>query len=163
MAVSYCTTTSFATFIIGVSTDTATTALLGKCIEWSEAEINKYISKRYDISSFNDTTTSTPPLIKSLCEQLSEAFFYSRNSRGGKESLKRAADIRKEILDNLKMIRDYEVDLLDQSGDVITDFSQTAYRVLSNTDDYTETFNEDDPLNWKVDQDKLKDIAAGRT
>jgi hypothetical protein len=163
MSVNYCTTTSLETILIGVNADTATTKLFKKCIAWSENEINKYLSKRYDISSFVDTSSSVPPLVADLCEQLAESFFYSRNSRGGKESLSRSKQLRNEVLDNLKMIQKYEVDLLDVDGGVITDFSQTSYRVLSNTDTYTETFNEDSPLDWKVDNDKLTDIASDRT
>ena len=40
--------------------------------------------------------------------------------------------------------------------------SNTAYRVLSNADGYSTTFNEDSELNWVVDQTKLDDIASER-
>lgn len=157
------TTTAFADFLIGITFDTATTVLVGKCIGWAESEVNKYLSKRYDISSSPfDTYTTAPPLAVSWTEWLGESFFHSRNSRGSKESLARAREIRKDAIENLKLVADYKLDLLDSTGSVIPDMSNTAYRVMSNTDDYATTINEDDPLNWKISSQKLDDIDSER-
>lgn len=158
----YCTTTSLQTLMVGTKFDTATTSLATKLITHSENEINKWISKRYDVGTFNSTSTSVPPLVTSIAETLTEGYMYQRMSRGGKESLARGKELINQALDNLKMISEYKLDLTDSNGDVITDMSQTAYRVLSNTDTYSNTFNEDDPLNWEVDTDKLDDIEEER-
>lgn len=158
----YATTSSLNTLMIGTTFDSLTTSLAAKCITHAENEINKYISKRYDITSFQ-TVTSVPPLITSLCENLSTGYMYQKMGRGGKEAMERGEMFIKPALENLKDIRDYKMDLVNTAGSVITDFSNTAYRVLSNTDSYAPTFNEDDSLNWVVDPDKLDDIDSERS
>lgn len=147
--------------MIGTSFDTATTSLATKLIIHAENEINKYLSKRYDVGAFS-TLALTPPLVTSLCETLAEGYMYQRMSRGGKESISRAKNLIDQAIDNLKLISEYKEDLVDSNGDVVTDMSQTSYRVLCNTSDYVNTFNEDDSLNWKIDQNKLDDIDDER-
>lgn len=149
--------------MIGTDFDTATTSLATKCITHAENEVNKYISKRYDISSspFN-TSTSIPPLVTSLTETLSEGYMYQRMSRGGKEWRDRGKELINQVLDNLKEIANYKLDLVNTSGSVIADMSNTSYRCLSSTDTYSTTFNEDSELNWSIDQDKLDDIESER-
>jgi len=147
--------------MIGTTFDTITTSLATKLITHAENEVNKYLSKRYDVGSWT-TSSSTPPLITSLTETLSEGYMAQRMSRGGKEAMARGKDLISQVRLNLEMLMNYKADLLDSSGDVVSDFSNTAYRVLSNTDGYSSTFNEDSELNWAVDSDKLDDISSGR-
>lgn len=146
--------------MVGTEFDSATTSLCTKLITHAENEINKYISKRYDVSAF--TSATTPPLVTSLCETLTEGYMYHRISRGGKEALVRSKSLIDQATENLKMISDYKMDLLDLSGDVIADMSSGAYQILSTTSNYSNTFNEDDELNWSVDTDKLDDIDSER-
>lgn len=148
--------------MIGTTFDTATTNLATKLITHAENEINKWLSKRYDVAAFAATSTAVPPLVTSLAETLSEGYIYQRMSRGGKDADQRGKILISQVLENLKMISDYKLDLTDEDGNVIQDMSQTAYRVLSSTSGYSETFNEDDPLDWKIDEDKLDDIASER-
>lgn len=158
---SYATTTSLAILMVGTTFDTLTTNLATKLITHAENEVNKYLSKRYDIESF--TTTSMPPLVTSLTETLTEGYMYQRMSRGGKEGMARGKALIDQAIENLKLIADYKEDLLGTDGNPVADMSNTAYRVLSNTSTYTPTFNEDDELNWEVDQDKLDDIDSERS
>lgn len=157
----YATTTSLATLMVGTTFDSATTALCSHLITHAENEINKYISKRYDVDTFNNTSTSVPPILTSLCETLTEGYMYKRRARGGKDLTAYADGLIKGVIDNLIQLRDYKVDLLDSSGAPIADFSNTAYRVLT-TEAYSSTFNEDAETSWAVDQDKLDDIADDR-
>lgn len=157
----YATTTSIEINMIGTSFDSLTTSLCTKMITHSENEINKYLSKRYDISAFQ-TTTSVPPLVTSLCETLTEGYMYQRMARGGKESLAHAKMLIEQVKENLKLIAEYKLDLLNSSGSVNDDSANTAYRASSTTEDYNNTFNEDDQLNWEVDPDKLQAIADER-
>jgi hypothetical protein len=157
----YATTTSLETLMVGTRFDTATTALVSKLITHAENEVNKYLSKRYDLSNF-DTSTSIPPLVTTLTETLAEGYVYQRQSRGGKDGIARAKMLIDQALENLKLIADYKEDLVDSNGNVIADMSNTSYRVLSNTTSYANTFNEDDPLNWEVDSAKLDDIETER-
>lgn len=158
----YCTTTSLQVLMVGTTFDTATTSLADKLIIHAENEINKYLSKRYDIESFNSSVGAVPPIVTSLCETLSEGYMYQRMSRGGKDSMARAQILIDQVLKNLQLIADYKLDLVDSNENVISDMSQTAYRVLSNTTGYVNTFNEDDSLNWEVDPNKLQDIEDER-
>lgn len=157
----YATTTELQILMVGTKFDTATTSLATKLISHAENEIDKYLSKRYDLELFS-TSTSVPPLVTSLCETLSEGYMYQRMSRGGKEGMKRGKELIDQAIKNLELIAEYKLDLVDASGTVIDDMSNTAYRVMSNTDQYTSTFNEDDPLNWEIDRDKLDDIEGER-
>lgn len=147
--------------MVGTNFDSLTTSLATKLITHSENEVNKWLSKRYDVGAWS-TSTSVPPLVTSLTETLAEGYMHQRMSRGGKDAVNRGAGLIKQVLENLKLISEYKLDLVDSNGDIVTDMSNTAYRVLSNTDTYSGTFNEDDPLNWEVDQDKLDDIEGER-
>lgn len=161
----YATTTSIQTLMINVNFDLLTTDLCSKLITHAENEVNKYLSRRYDLSSNTfQTTTGIPPLVTSLTERLTEGYMWKSLSRGGtnKESLARGESLEKAVLDNLKLIADYKGDLFATSGSIISDMSNTAYRVLSNTEGYTDTFAEDNELNWAVDPDKLDDISNER-
>lgn len=148
--------------MIGTTFDTLTGALASKLITHAENEINKWLSKRYDVTVFMATSTAVPPLVTSLAETLSEGYIYQRMSRGGKESDQRGKILINQAIENLKLISDYKLDLTDSTGGVVADMSQTAYRVLSTTSDYENTFNEDDQLNWAVDRNKLDDISDTR-
>jgi len=159
----YATVSSLETLMVGTQFDTATTALCSKLITHAENEINKYLSKRYDIGSFYTSTASVPPMITTLAESLTEGYMYQRMSRGGKEAMGRGKALIEPAIDNLKLIAEYKADLLDASGDSIEESSDSAYQVLSTTKDYYPTFNEDDELSWKVDPDKLSDIQSERS
>lgn len=155
----YTTTTAIQILMVGTELDSATSALCSKMITHAENEVNKYLSKRFDVSSFQ---TSVPPLVESLTETLTEGYMYQRMSRGGKESTARAKMLIDQALENLKAISEYKLDLVDSSGDIIADSSETAYRASSTTENYANTFNEDDQLNWQVDPQKLSDISEDR-
>ena len=108
----YCTLTSLETYLIGVEIDAPTKFLLVKCMTRAENEINKYLAQRYDTSDFLATSTSVPPLVRSWCEDLSAAYYYQWSSRGGKEWIKLSQDMRKDVIDNLKMVVDYKAGLV---------------------------------------------------
>lgn len=159
----YATTTSLQIIMVGVNFNTLTTSLATKMISQAEAEVNRYLSKRYDLTSNTfHTSTSIPPLVTALTERMAEGYMWKAQSRGGKESLKRGEDLIKETRESLQAIAQYKMDLLDTSGSVIVDMSNTSYRVLCNTTNYTPTFNEDSELLWQQDSDKLDDIYNER-
>ncbi len=160
----YATTTSLDDMMIGTTFDTATTALVTKAIDHAETEIDKYLSKRYDVSvSPFLSATSVPPLVTSLCERMAMGYYYWWNSRGGKDGDTRGQSFLKEAKENLQQIADYKLDLLDINGDPIADMSNTAFRIKSSTETYSSTFDEDSELDWAVDSDKLSDIYDGRS
>jgi len=157
----YATTTAISTLLVDFNTLTsANSAMLSKCITHAENEVNKYLSKRYDTSSWN-TTTAIPPTVTSLTETYAEGLFWVRASRGGKETIARGQALIKMALENLKDIAAYKADLVDSTGTLVTRRSDNL-GVLSNTDGYNSTFAEDDPLDWEVDADKLNDLSTLR-
>lgn len=148
--------------MIGTTFDTATTSLMGKMITHSENEVNKYISKRYDVGNF--TTTSMPPLITSITETLAEGYYFLRNSRGGgKDSVAYGNLLIKEAKENLLMLSNRTLDLLDTNDDPVAEFADSSYKIKSSTTNYSTTFDEDSELDWKIDEDKLDDIDSGRS
>lgn len=156
----YATTSSYDVILVGTTLDTATTSVISKCITWAENEINKKLSKRYDVSSWS-TAALTPPMVTTMCEQLALGYFYDNNSRGGKEGGVRADRLIKRVMDNLNELANGQLELVNSSGSIIT-ARGTAKGVLSSTSDYSATFAEDDPLNWETDSDKLDDISSNR-
>lgn len=158
----YATTTSLEILMIGTVFDTATTSLGNKLITHAENEVNKYLSKRYDISSFNVTSTSVPPIVTSISETLATGYMYKYMSRGGKDALERAKFFIDQAMDNLKLIAEYKLDLVDSNGEVIPDGEGSSYSIKSTTSDYSNTFNEDSQLDWEVDPLKLDNIKSER-
>lgn len=157
----FCTTTVFYDFLIGVTENTATNALLSKKIEQSENTIKSRLSKKYNVTSFA-TSTAIPPQLTTLCEQLTEGYYWKSNSRGNESSLKRGQSMCKMALDELKLILDGDVGLLDSTGSIIPEKESGVWDMTSSTIDYSTTFDEDDPTKWRVDPDKLTDISDNR-
>lgn len=157
----YSTLTTLQTLMVGTQFDSKSTSLATQCLDDAEAEVNKYLSKRYDLTTFN-TSTSIPPLVRTLTNRLAQGYMWIHQSRGRKETITYGEKYIKMALENLQMIADYKLDLLDTSGSAVVDTANSSYQILSNTDDYVNTFNEDDPLNWDVDSNKLEDISSER-
>lgn len=142
---------------------TGLTALASECISQAEDEIDKRLSKRYDISSsYFQTTTSIPPQLRQICLWLSTGYMYEANARGSKDSYARADRYINKANNNIKDLIEYKANLLDTAGSIISD-STESLKVRSSTSDYVNTFNEDDPVNWTVDSDKLDDISNERS
>lgn len=156
---SYATTSSLEVLMIGTKFDTATTALATKLMVHAENEVNKYLSKRYDIAQFQSVV---PPIVTSWTETLTEGYMYQRMSRGGKDAMKRGKELIDQVLKNLEDVAEYKKDIMDTAGAVIPDMSNTAYRLESTTVNYTDTFDEGEELNWRVDPDKLQDIEDAK-
>jgi len=164
MANYYSTTTVLSTNMVGITFDTATTSLGTNMIVEAENEINKWVSKRYNISSYLTTTAyaTTPPILLSWTDRLAEGYMWIRLSRGSKESIARGNALIKDVKDCLKGLTLNEVDLLAVDGSGVSELSNPD-NVLSTTDTYFSTFDEDDPLDWEVDSDKISSIATGRS
>lgn len=156
------TTTSLDTRMVDTTFNTATTSLCTARITDAENEIRKILSKRYDVSADAfQTSTSVPPMLTTLCEWLTMGFMYEDLSRGGLDGFGRSDRYIKKAMENLNDIVDYKVNLVNTSGSLISE-STESLPMFSNTKDYTDTFAEDNPTNWAVDSDKLDDIADER-
>jgi hypothetical protein len=147
--------------MVGTLFDTATTSLANACIADAEREIRKYLCKRYDFTAAPfDTTTSTPPIITTLTESLALGYMYENMARGSKEGYARADRYIDRVMENIQSLLDGDAQLTDADGNLIAEI-QGDWKILRTTA-YPNTFNEDDPKNWKVDPTKLEDISDER-
>lgn len=171
----YATTTSLEQTMIGVTFDSATTALASKMISRSEARINQGLSQRYDLTSqYFQTYTSVPPMVREMTETLAEGYMWKALSRGAKESILRGQQMISEILGKdtmnkrlgengyLYLIANYQANLLDTAGAVIPDKTKTPFRIQSSTSNYTDTFDEGNEMQWKVSKTKRDDISDSK-
>jgi hypothetical protein len=101
-------------------------------------------------------------MMKSIGYRLAEGYMWEAMSRGAKESLARAKQIITPAMENLKDIAESRANLVDSSGSLITESSNSAFAIRCSTSDYSTTFNEDAPEDWTVDGDKLDDISDER-
>ena len=157
----FATTSSLFTKMIGTTSDTATTNLASASIYDAENEVKKHLSKRYDFSSAPFlTTTSIPPVITTITETLALGYMYENMSRGSKEGYARADRYIVRAMDNIKALLNGEAQLTSSDGALISEVDGD-WKVYA-TENYSPTFNEDDPKNWRIDADKLDDISDER-
>jgi hypothetical protein len=156
----FATTSSLQTLMPGITFDSATTSLVSACITWAEGFIRNQLSRRYNLASspFN-TTSSIPTHITSLTEQMAMGYYFKNASRGAKESISRGEALLKAAQMEITEIANYQRDLVDNSFALV---SSRADEVFASFSSYHTTFDEDDPLNWKPDTDKLDDIDSDR-
>lgn len=158
----FCTTTSLDTIMVDTTFDTATTALADECILNAENKIREIMSKRYDVGADAfQTSTATPPVVQTWCKWLSTGYMYEDLSRGGKDAFTRADRYIKKAMDNMAQVIAYKANVVNSLGSLLTD-STESLPMYSNSNDYHDTFNEDSPLCWNVDGDKLDDIEDER-
>ena len=156
----FATTTALQTLLPGVTFDTATTSLCTLCITWAEGLIRNNLAKRYNLaaSPFN-TSTTIPTQVTSITEKIAMGYYFKLSSRGAKESISRGDALITEGRREIEAISDYTTDLVDNSFALIT---QRQDEVIASTSAYHTTFDEDDPLDWLPDDDKLTDIETDR-
>jgi hypothetical protein len=63
---------------------------------------------------------------------------------------------------NMEKVLEYKAHVTDSTGALLPE-SSNSFAMTSTSTDYSETFNEDNPLNWAVDEDKLDDIDSDRS
>lgn len=161
----YFTTSSISIVLPGfLKSDTTTsdsvgTAIFERAIENTEGYVNSVISRRYDVTAF--TTTSIPPLLRKITEDLS---IYEVLKKTGYR-----ANERNEFLDDFKdsknileQIAKGEVELTYTDGSTVAINSNEVSKLKSSTEDYNATTNLDDETNWEVDGDQLEDIEDER-
>lgn len=159
---SFATTTALQVKMIGTTFDTATSALASACIVDAQSEITKRLAKRYDFAAapFNGSASLYPPMIVSLTETLAIGYMYENMARGSKETYQRADRYIKKVMDNLEALAGGVAQLVGVDGVPVDEISGD-WTVLS-TDNYPQTFNEDDPKQWRVSRNKLEDIKDER-
>jgi hypothetical protein len=147
--------------MVGTTNDTATAALASACVYDAENEIKKLLAKRYDFSASPFlTTTSIPPIITTLTETLAVGYMYENMARGGKEGYARADRYIKRVMDNIQKLVEGSAQIVDVDG-IPVDEIEGEWRVLG-TEEYPNTFNEDNPKSWRPSHSKLDAIKDER-
>lgn len=153
----YVTTTALYPVLVGVEEDTATTALLGKCIGWAENEINASLARRYTVSNF---LPNVPPVVTTLTDQIATGLFHIYNARGPKGMAQVGERMLVAPRATLLALAEGREGLVDSDGELVSPTTSPA--VLSNTDEYAPIFGLDKPTSWKVDSDQLDEIRSER-
>ena len=154
----YTTPTATGAMIPALTLDTATSSLITQCITWADNEINATLAKRYSVADF---ASSIPPQISSLSQQIALGHYWTHGHRGNEKAVERGKVVLRAARADLKQLADGKMLLLDSDGETISRRGSHP-GVMATTVDYTSTFAEDDPLKWKVDPDKKRDIASER-
>lgn len=161
----FATYTSLDLLIPGVKITNTAASLAAKCIVWAENQVKSKLSRRYDISGSPFlTSTSVPPQITSITEMIASGHLFKQLSRGAPESIDRGNEIIKDGMDQLISLATGESHLLDTSGSFVGERTDSVREyVIHSASGYHTTFDEDDPINWKIDPDKIDDIESGRS
>jgi hypothetical protein len=162
----YSTSTTITILLPGLPQTTSSTghsttiAVIDQHIARSDNIINSYIAQRYDVSSF---VSSVPPLLKTLSEDLTSYQSYRSFFSSDNQNFNEWTDKYLEAKEMLKELRDGKQDLVDENGNIIQEIVTSAIdRIESTTEDYQPFFDEDEPIDWKVDADKLTNIEDNR-
>lgn len=137
----------------GASGYTSTLSLIASHITRADNLINGKIASRYDVSSFNDTTTSIPPLLTSISEDIAAYYTFRSQFSGDNYNINEWVEKYQECIQKLDEIRNGDMDLVDTDHNLIGG-SSTTLTIQSNTDTFTPTFDEGPVLDWSVDGDK---------
>jgi len=158
----YCSQASVENYLIGYNAaNTASANIVVDSITDATNEINKYLCQRYDVTQWA-TLTSTPPIITTICKWLAAGYAIEATSRGSKEQMKRSETLINRAMKDIEGIASGELNLVDSSLNEVST-SSDPNDSFSTTENYSNTFNEDDYLTWKSDTTKLTDILSERS
>lgn len=138
----------------------ATVAIIDRQIVRADNMINSKISARYDVSNF---ATSVPPILQNLSEDIATYFTMRTLYGADNQNVNEWTEKYQDSIEILNDIRKGDCDLIDSSGNIISEREASAVDLVkSSTMDYTPFFDEDSDLNWKVDRDKIDAIGNSR-
>lgn len=137
-----------------------TIAIIEQHITRADNIINGMIAQRYNVSGF---TTSVPPLLKTISEDITSYFSYRSFFSGDNQNFNEWTDEYKAAMESLKKIREGDLDLVNSTGSLLPEVeSSSVDRIESTTQDYQPFFDEDGVTDWAVDDDKLTNIKDNR-
>ena len=139
---------------------TQTVAIINSHITRADTLIKGKIASRYDIAGF---TASVPPLLRTISEDIASYFSFRSWFSQDNQNVNEWTDKFKEAESMLDMIRKGDMDLFNTAGALIAERASSNISLVdSNNLDYQPYFDEDGPLEWKVDSEKLDDINEKR-
>ena len=163
---SYSTSTTITLLLPGLPQTTSaaghstTIAVIEQHIARADNVINGKIALRYNVSSFS---TLVPPLLKTISEDITSYYSYRSFFSSDNQNFNEWTDKYKQAMELLEDLREGDMDLVDSSGDIITEVTTSAVdKIESTTQDYQPFFDEDEVTDWNVDSDKLDNIRDDR-
>lgn len=159
----FATYTSFATLVPDWTFGAAMNTLGGFCVNWAESQVKARLARRYNVGNAPFTVFTTTSMLTNITEELALGYLFKLSSRGAKQQIDRGNALMESALAQIKDLADHRMDLLDASlgTSVIADRSDSQV-IFASMAAYHPTFDEDDPLNWGTDDDKINDIATER-
>ena len=111
---------------------------------------------------FAATSTSTPPLIQTLSQDLSAYYTYRSKFTGDNANKFEYLDTLMQIaLKTLNQIQEGKMDVVSTSGGVVSEISSSS-KIYSSTESYTPAFDVDDEFDWAFDTGRLDAIRSAR-
>jgi phage gp36-like protein len=141
---------------------TSTSAIVSAHIARADNLINGKIANRYNVTQFS--ATAIPPLLAMISEDITGFYTYRSLYSSDNQNFNEWTDKFKDAFEFLEQIRKGEVSLVDSSGVLIAEIESDGNvdSVNSNTKNFQPFFDEDDPLAWKIDEDKKDGISDNR-
>lgn len=139
----------------------STVALISSHITRADSIIDGKCARRYDVP-FSDTSTSTPPLIQTLSQDLSAYYTYRSKFTGdGANKFEYLDTLMQIALETLNQIQESKMDVVGVAGAVVSEISSSS-KIYSSTENYTPAFDVDDEFNWKIDPNRINAIRGAR-
>lgn len=144
-----------------VSGYSSTVALISSHITRADSMIDGKCARRYDVP-FAETSTSTPPLIQTLSQDLAAYYTYRSKFTGDNANKFEYLDTLMQIaLETLNQIQEGKMDVVGTGGAVVSEVSSSS-KIYSSTESYTPAFDVDDEFDWKFDTDRIDAIRSAR-
>jgi phage gp36-like protein len=122
-------------------------------IERGDNYIDSRLAKRYAVPF---TQSTTPPILTDISANLAAYGVLKRlriETRDEEDDYTRT--FYNDAMRTLKEIEAGKTFILDTNGDIVEPLSETG--IVSSTSRYRPIFNEGEPLDWEVDDDRLSD------
>lgn len=161
----YSTITAILTILPGMPQTTTSqgystaTHVIEKHLNRASALVDSMIGKRYAVP-----LTDTCPIIDNITEDITAYYsyrsFYSQDNHNKTEYFE---ELKELALGYLDRIREGEIDIVDDSGSVLSEKTTSNVTLIdSNTRTYQSFFDVDDELDWKFDSDLLDEVNDNR-
>ena len=140
---------------------TATATIITSHVTRSDALIDAKLSRRYSVP-FATTSTSTPPVITSISQDITAYYSYrSLFTRDSRQRFEYLDDFYATALKTLDDIALGVIDVVNTAGSVISE-RNSGNKVYSTTESWMPIFDVDDEMKWKFDSDRLTQINSDR-
>lgn len=128
--------------------------MFSRHIDRAESIVNTFLVSRYSLP-FNPV----PPIVRTLSEDLA-CYFAVRSAytQDGQNKNQYFTEY-KEAMKTLDLLQKGDMNLAYTDG---SDVPINSQRYISSTENYTQIFGIDDPMNWKVDPDQVADQENAR-